>query len=305
MEIEKIDFDIEIIEQYLEELPKGEFKNIVGNYYNGIEQALLILTIPYYFMVEGYSKAKLEIDVKEKALSLSKEDFHKKMPPKEMAEYLVNYFDKKLQVTRDESLDLSSEHIKLILERNSKTRETYQQLAMNSIINSWTIFEAISMDTWKYILNNYPQKFLHNVLKSTNGRNGSFEGVNGKQISIGVLGKYNFDVSNHLGDLLAPKYDFTSVTGIKIAFQDLLKLNKEDLKFLENKKISQLEITRHLMVHNSGIIDEDYLRRSSRQNENLKEKLHLPPEEINEMINSSILCMKEIFTVSRQKLEEI
>ncbi len=110
-------------------------------------------------------------------------------------------------------------------------------------------------------------------------------------------------MSNNLGDILAPKYDFTGTKGIKTAFKELLNLGKEDLTFLDDKDLSQLEITRHLIVHNAGIIDEDYLRRSSRENENLNDRITISHEDAGNMINASVESVIGLISLLEDKIK--
>jgi hypothetical protein len=74
-------------------------------------------------------------------------------------------------------------------------------------------------------------------------------------------GQYDFDLRHCLGSLLKSRFDFTSVAGIRKAYQVFGEdsfLNET----LESSTIQELEITRHLIVHRGGVVDEDYRRRS-------------------------------------------
>ena len=109
------------------------------------------------------------------------------------------------------------------------------------------------------------------------------------------MSKYDFNISNNLGDLLASKFDFTSVKGIKKSYQDLLQLNDTELTYFDDTNLLQLEIIRHILVHNAGRIDSDYLKRSSRKGEILNIRIELTAEEFNEYINCGIKALKSIF----------
>ena len=129
------------------------------------------------------------------------------------------------------------------------------------------------------------------------------DGFNSKNISIGLLAKYDFDISNHLGNLIVSKFDFTGINGIEKSLESLLKLEKVELKFLKNDSLHQLELIRHLIVHNAGIIDAEYLKKSKRKNEVLNEKLKLSTNEISKMCNESIYATVNAIELIESKIK--
>ncbi|MDX5584435.1 MAG: hypothetical protein QNK20_05810 [Aureibaculum sp.] len=232
---------------------------------------------------------------------LEKLDGYKEKDPKKHAESIVKHFENKIKASSSQSFELAEEEISKLLENAPHLADAYRTLGLNALVNSWTIFEAFSKDLWKYILNKQPQKFINHLLKSNSSSINEIEGINGKQISISLLSKFNFDLSNNLGDILAPKYDFTSARGIKTAYKDLLNLDKIELAFLNDKQISQLEITRHLIVHNAGIIDEDYLRRTTNKNEKLNDGIIISHEDASNMINASVEAVVGLISIIEEK----
>ena len=78
---------------------------------------------------------------------------------------------------------------------------------------------------------------------------------------VGLAAKYNFDLRNCLGTILKPKFDFTSIAGIKKAFTVAFKGSDQIAqlqRILSDPVLWELEVTRNLIVHRAGIVDEEY-----------------------------------------------
>ena len=66
-----------------------------------------------------------------------------------------------------------------------------------------------------------------------------------------------------MGTLLKPKFDFTSVTGIQKAYKVFVPLDAFVQKIFADPILSELEATRHLIVHKASKVDEEYKRRTA------------------------------------------
>lgn len=304
MRIDKIEFNVEKAKAARERMSNTDLKPFMDSYCLSLDQILTTLAIPYMFMAVGYQQGILKCMPYSTGLNeLEKLDGFKEKDPKKHAEAIIKYFENKIKESSSQSFELAEEEINKLLENAPPLADAYRTLGLNSIVNSWTIFEAFSKDLWKYLLNKRPQKFINHLLKSNSSSLNEIEGINGKQISINLLSKFNFDISNSLGDILAPKYDFTSARGIKTAYQELLNLDKIELAFLNDKQLSQLEITRHLIVHNAGIIDEDYLRRTINENEKLNIGITISHDDAGNMINASIESAVGLISLIEEKIK--
>ncbi len=172
--------------------------------------------------------------------------------------------------------------------------------ALNSLVNIWTIFESSTKEIWKCLLNGHQNIFLNNILKE--GDNSEVAGISGKSISIDFLGKYNFNINNKLGEILCEKYDFTSCQGIKKAFTDLQKKKKAKLIFIDNPILYNLEITRNLIVHNAGIIDNKYLQKNSTTNQIIGELLEITIDKFNTYEETMTKTLVGIFNYCEELL---
>jgi len=72
------------------------------------------------------------------------------------------------------------------------------------------------------------------------------------------LAKYDFNLSQVLGTVLLHKFDFTSLYGIREAFLYAFPRSETIKKAIESEILVELSTKRNLIVHNGGIIDEEY-----------------------------------------------
>lgn len=135
---------------------------------------------------------------------------------------------------------------------------TFQALARAAITQTWTGFECVATDCWVAALNADPrlgQSALVAPAPATTP-----EGLSNKAISVGLLGKFGFDLRNRMGTVLREKFHFGKVAGVRQAFAAAFGRKAAVLAVFEDRALLQLEATRHVIVHRGGIVDEDYRR---------------------------------------------
>ncbi len=136
-----------------------------------------------------------------------------------------------------------------------------QKVLRSAVVSaSWTALECIAADCWVAALNTSPIPLAQRALSSIPEEP---QEISSKQIPVGLAAKYNFDLRNCLGTILRSKFDFTSVSGMKKAFKAAFSDNNELIDILSKPLLCDLEISRHLIVHRAGIVDEEYNRRTS------------------------------------------
>jgi len=296
MEVDKIELDIEKIEESLESVENVDLKNILNIYKQRIDQIFGSIVLPIAIMNHGFKGAKYMQYWLEGAISTKNVGKEKTEKGKKEIEEFIRQKQKE-----NSSFDDSVKELKALRKDIPFIDDAIKNNGLNILVNTWTAFEASVKDAWKIVLNKYPKKFIFNVTK--NQDLSELDGFNSKNISIGLLAKYDFNISNHLGDLIVSKFDFTGINGIEKSLESLLKLKKEELKFLKNDSLNQLEIIRHLIVHNAGVIDADYLKKSKRENEVLNEKLKLTSNEISKMCNESIYATVATIELIESKIK--
>ena len=133
-------------------------------------------------------------------------------------------------------------------------------LKLAVVSGSWTALECAASDCWVAALNQSPTPLAHRAITSMPQENEITE-ISSRQIPVGLAAKYNFDLRNCLGTILKPKFDFTSIAGIKKAFTVAFKGSDQIAqlqRILSDPVLWELEVTRNLIVHRAGIVDEEY-----------------------------------------------
>jgi hypothetical protein len=296
MEIDQIELDIEKIKESLESIENADLKNILSVYDQRIDQIFGSIVLPIAIMNHGFKGAKYIQYWLEGAISTGNVGKEKTEKGKKEIEKFIKQKQKE-----NSPFDDSVKELKALRKEIPFIDDAIKNNGLNILVNTWTAFESSVKDAWKIVLNKYPKKFIFNVTK--NQDLSELDGFNSKNISIGLLAKYDFDISNHLGNLIVSKFDFTGINGIEKSLESLLKLEKDELKFLKNDSLHQLELIRHLIVHNAGIIDAEYLKKSKRKNEVLNEKLKLSTNEISKMCNESIYATVNAIELIESKIK--
>lgn len=299
MNISDINFEIEKLENSCNKLKNRELLIFATKFQIGIENIITTLSIPLSFLAHGLRKSKaFHFSLQDSQKIVMNSKGYAEKDPKKTAQELVDYFTKLLKEKDENIVNEASDEINLLINNVAEVRNSYKNLSLNALINVWTIYEAISKDLWIYLVNKYPHKFISNINKISNPNDSQFSF---KSISINDLEKYQFDVSKCMGTILSSKYDFTSSNGINKAFSTVLGLKKEK-QLITNKYLFQLENIRHLIVHNGGIIDENFVKKTKYSKSEINTEIYLEKEEIEIMINSCIDSFIEILSKIDEKL---
>jgi hypothetical protein len=289
MKIVRIGIDLESIEKCKSELKNSDIKKLIENFYLGYDNILSIYAFPIVLMSYGYEEI-YEFEYRIKAATKLKTKLTDK------SQSMIDEIAKMREADKKKSrgIDQAMKQLKHVTKQYAFLEKSINTISLNSVVNSWTIFESIMKDLWIYILNTNPNKYLKNVL---NGNLDSVDGIEGKNISVNLLFKYNLDISKNLGDILHKKYDFTGVSGIKKAYSEIFKNQKLDFSFLDDEYLNQLEISRHLIVHKGGVIDEDYLKRTTFKREIKGKVIDYSARRTEKIINSAVEAGIKIFEI--------
>ena len=299
MKLEEANIDLDLIKNIESELSLSYLKTIHGKYCLSVEQILTMLSSPLVLMSMAMAKVKQDHLSIQSAVKLGFLTHNHPDDPKDTAKLLVQFFKDELKKSNENIVEEAQKESQKLYDKSEEIRTVFNDIGLNALVNSWTLFEAFIKDIWIITLNTYPELLNNKVINTKSDNENS---NNSKMIPLNILSKYNYDISQHLGEILASKYDFTGVEGIKKSFKDLLNINENEVDFLSSTKINQLEICRHIIVHNATVIDNKYLTRSKRKNEENGQKLILDITEISEMINYSIECVRSILLLVDNKI---
>jgi len=290
---EKTKLDIESLEKCHKKLTDKNLKKLATVAIENITQIAIALALPHFLMTRSVQEIKHFQYLLEGAVATKNELRPKTVEgKKQLDEFIKAKFEENKKTHSQEGRKLLNK----LRKANPYIEDAIRIQALNSLVNVWTIFESTSKEIWIYLLNNFQNRFLNNIIASNSDE--EVEGITGKFISISLLGRYGYNVNNKLGNILSSKYDFTSCSGIKKAFVDLDKTQKNSFNFLNDNNLLELENLRNLIVHNAGIVDETFLKKSAITNKKLGVKIAVTTLEYQKYETSALHSLIKLFEIS-------
>jgi hypothetical protein len=207
---------------------------------------------------EGESESALEARRDKEALAVARDRMKEFVQTSNGMDVIVsNICGFLLAATEDEQLALAAAD--LLLQGTSLT---------------WGAFEILARDVFVAYLNTTPDA-VKKLVKNPSVRN-KFELP---KISVEDLADHGFDLSSSMGTLLSRQQDLSDLPTIKTVYSALLpppnpfaeNLNEDDLWVLSQQ--------RHLIVHQRGIIDEQY-KRNTKSKDAVGTRLVIRPSEL-------------------------
>jgi hypothetical protein len=133
----------------------------------------------------------------------------------------------------------------------------------SQIVGTWTAFEAMTEDLWEAALNTKPA-----ILAKLAGQKKSKQkiGDDPKRIRLDWLFQHKFDLSQHMGTIFLEekRYSFDRLDDIRVAYLDAFSEGHDQIEqIINDKALDAISFIRNNLVHNGGIIDSKYHKRSS------------------------------------------
>lgn len=136
-----------------------------------------------------------------------------------------------------------------------EVKNAAQELLIQTLISTWSIFEIFARSFIIEWLNNDPRR-ASLILASPELRD-----FFGKQaIDIQTIGDHSFDLTKSMGTVLFKGRRVDSLATIKGAMKALF--DSPDVQTALGKDLWILNQRRHLFVHNRGVVDPDYLKQT-------------------------------------------
>jgi hypothetical protein len=162
---------------------------------------------------------------------------------------------------RDHLWNTASQHIETLL-KDKRVADALRSLKLARIVFGWTAFECMVADMWEIAVNEKAIELGQPTFQHLPQDSISNEGITARNVAVGILARYGFDLRNALGTVLRPKFDFTSVAGIQCAYEAAFGKSARLIEIFGDKDLIRLEVTRHVGVHRAGIVDREYIRRT-------------------------------------------
>ena len=294
MKLDLIKHDLKSLKTCIGKVRKPSLKQVVEDYYKNLKNLNITSQIPLLItsmlMLTGHLERLADLNYLKLQILNPGED-KEKIKKAAWEKVQEENSDKDVFLERADTL------LRQIKRRDKELSVGLNILKFNFIANSWAIYESTCKDVWQILVNENPQKFVHTILDKTKGGQNIEDSLTTKNISIGFLAKYNFNISQNLGDILVSRFDFSSNSGIYKAFNTLLYKNKIDVSFLANDNLNELEIARHIIVHRAGIIDAEYAKRTRRKNIRIGKHLEYSTTEAKRLCQSSVISVVKLISM--------
>ena len=143
------------------------------------------------------------------------------------------------------------------------------ELAMMSYITSaWTMFETAASDLWEAALNHRPQGLADlSGKKRYQGRETKRSDDDApkldKLVKLKLIRENDWDTRNKMGSILREKFAFTTLWGIREAYEAAFYKKADDIdKVIMDDCFDQLSALRNVIVHKSAIADSEYVEKT-------------------------------------------
>lgn len=141
--------------------------------------------------------------------------------------------------------------------RDDDSRVAALELLRQSAVLTWGSFEVLSRDLFAALLNNHPS--LVPRLASHPSTKARFSL---RSIDVSEIAARGFDLTRSMGDLLLSVTDLSDLGLIKDSYAVLLPEANAVRELLAEKDLWVLFQRRHLIVHQRGVIDQQYLTKT-------------------------------------------
>lgn len=289
--LEKIAIEVDEPEATAKSLRSKALQSVADVYSKNINDILGLLALPYLFVSVGIRDAQriqfyLQAVAETKILLRSDED---KAKVEAYAENLAKKAKEDESSPQNPDKETHRQLAKLL--EHNQVNEAVRSLLFAGATFGWAAFESAAKDIWIAALNARPILLAQSALSELPDETAT-EGLSAKHISVGLLARHGFDLRDKLGSLLSDKFDFTGVSGIRVAYTSAFGKGSAFDTMFNEQNLATLEATRHLIVHRAGFADEDYKRRT-KDDVPLGQQLHLDGSRVCMLVNSSItVCCK-------------
>lgn len=265
-----------------------EIKKLGRKFHNNLELVEHMIMLPHMILAQQHVQRAL---VPHEIIAALKSKLRKTDYFETRKEVFKSDVLPKMKTTIGEAIDSGGKEFVNFLQNNwGGLRDTYEALLYSGTVWMWCSFEVLMKELWELALNIGGTYVSKNVIKnlSKSGDLGGIKLLRGRYISLDHLARYGYNISNKLGFALSCKFDFTSASGIKEAYLRAFPKSITITKSLDDRAITELEAIRNVVVHNAGIIDDEFCKKMNIDESEINKKLHLNSRKLCYYSNSII-----------------
>ncbi len=172
---------------------------------------------------------------------------------REAYEVAQREMDRELKEKEEQFARATIEELHAALAKPPVASATAEILRQGEVL-IWGALEVLSHDLFVTLLNTRPS--LAAVVAQEDNCRRLFQI---KALPMETLSTYAFDVSGHMGSILADQHPIDSVPTMRVVFRALFPANDRLHELLSSRSLWLIWQRRHLIVHRRAIVDDTYL----------------------------------------------
>lgn len=191
---------------------------------------------------------------------------------------LYSDHNRKLQALADDPVKLA-EHAKDMIEKGGAVTiiiagspaalNAFEFAMMSYLTSAWTLFETAAGDLWEAALNHRPQGLADLSGEKRYQRRERRRPIDDprkleKSVKLDLIRAQNWDTKNKMGSILREKFAFTTLQGIRDAYEASFYKKADDLdQIITADCYDRLSALRNVIVHKGAIADTEYVRKAN------------------------------------------
>lgn len=288
--------DLRQLDECVANIKSPELAPVAKVFDQNITAAIRLLSVPHNFVSTGRYYALLD-DAIQRSVA-QQPQIRTEAEQSIIAQRTADEFKKRYeQQPLQERMDIVSDYLQSLLNNeSSESAATVRTLLLTTITMTWTAFECVVTDVWVAALNT--QQGLGQAAFKDLDPDENPGKPNSRTIPLELLKKYQFNLSNVLGTTLRSSFDFTRIEGIQRAYR--AAFGKTHIKTLDatfqDKQLKDLHALRNLIVHRAGVVDEEFLKRTTLPNNTIGDEVYIQRSLVDIMVEAAIKNGVELLT---------
>lgn len=170
----------------------------------------------------------------------------------------------------------------------------------------WTALETLGHDVWVEAVNSFPEPLARYALTKQGEET---RGSEPKSIRANWLTKYGFDLRTRMGTVLADdeaRFRFGSPDQIIKSYKAIIKEPKEvEGMWAEiSKDLNLLNLTRNLIAHRAGMVDERF-NKQAKLGLPLGKRLPLTNDNVHQFVTLTVIAGCKLLTLCDAQLSDL
>lgn len=222
-----------------------------------------ILRAAYYHLVMPEFKASLEIKkLHEVIVDWNKQGLRRTENMDEELRAMQEEADRRIRADKEGFVkylaDGARDRISDLQDHFPEFKVWLKAVRQSALLAAWSAFESLATDLWIFAVNSRPSLFATKVLDGFHDN--LPEGMSSKAIPLGILAKYRFNISAHIGDIVSAHVKFSSLKELRKAYTVSGLLDDDTNMLMQTDDLRMLSHIRNLIAHRNALVDASFKR---------------------------------------------